>query len=251
MGAALGLGLQEGDVAISLGTSGTVFAVSPRPTSDASGAVAGFADATGRFLPLACTLNATKVTDTMVATPGTRAPTSSSSWRSSARRVRGGVVLLPYFDGERTPNLPDATGVAERPAFRHRSGAARARRVRRCGVRPPRRARRAARCGRPDRRRPSRRRGWRGAFRRVPAADRRPPPAAGRGAGAGRVRRPRRVRAGRRRPHRSRRRHRRARVGAFRRAGARPRCVRRRRGRSRGVPRRPVTHSFPESGATS
>ena len=65
MGAALGLGLAEGDVAISLGTSGTVFAVSARPTSDASGAVAGFADATGRFLPLACTLNATKVTDTM------------------------------------------------------------------------------------------------------------------------------------------------------------------------------------------
>ncbi|MEM8904567.1 MAG: FGGY family carbohydrate kinase, partial [Actinomycetota bacterium] len=63
MGAALGLGLQPGDVVMSLGTSGTVFAVSETPTADATGLVAGFADATGRFLPLVCTLNATKVTD--------------------------------------------------------------------------------------------------------------------------------------------------------------------------------------------
>ena len=63
MAAALGLGLQAGDVVISLGTSGTVYAVSERPTADATGAVAGFADATGRFLPLVCTLNATKVTE--------------------------------------------------------------------------------------------------------------------------------------------------------------------------------------------
>ncbi len=65
MGAALGLGLRAGDVAISLGTSGTVFAVSATATHDPSGAVAGFASATGSFLPLVCTLNATKVTDTV------------------------------------------------------------------------------------------------------------------------------------------------------------------------------------------
>ena len=59
MAAALGLALAPGDVAVSLGTSGTVYAVSARRTADPSGAVAGFADATGRYLPLVCTLNAT------------------------------------------------------------------------------------------------------------------------------------------------------------------------------------------------
>ena len=56
MAAALGLGLEPGDVAMSIGTSGTVFAVSDQPSADPSGAVAGFADANGRFLPLVCTL---------------------------------------------------------------------------------------------------------------------------------------------------------------------------------------------------
>jgi sugar (pentulose or hexulose) kinase len=57
--AALGIGAREGEVVVSLGASGTVFAISASPTRDASGLVAGFADATGRFLPLACTLNCT------------------------------------------------------------------------------------------------------------------------------------------------------------------------------------------------
>ena len=109
MGAALGLGLQEGDVAISLGTSGTVYAVSDAPTRDASGAVAGFADATGRFLPLACTLNATKVTDAMARLLG-RSRDELEQLALACAPGAGGVVLLPYFDGERTPNLPDATG---------------------------------------------------------------------------------------------------------------------------------------------
>ncbi len=61
MGAALGLGLDEGDVVVSLGTSGTAFAVVPDPPADASGQVAGFADGTGRFLPLVATLNAARV----------------------------------------------------------------------------------------------------------------------------------------------------------------------------------------------
>jgi len=63
MGRGGALALQPGDVAFSLGTSGTVYTVSESPTADATGAVAGFADATGRYLPLVCTLNATKVTD--------------------------------------------------------------------------------------------------------------------------------------------------------------------------------------------
>lgn len=107
MSAALGLGLAAGDIVISLGTSGVVYAVSEIPTADESGLVAGFADATGRFLPLACTLNATKVTDTVARWLGTDAV----GLGELAMRAEGPCpILVPYFDGERTPNLPDATG---------------------------------------------------------------------------------------------------------------------------------------------
>ncbi len=109
MGAALGLGLRAGDVAMSLGTSGTVFAVSDTATHDPSGAVAGFASATGNFLPLVCTLNATKVTDTVARWLGTD-PAGLAESALSAAADPGAVTLVPYFDGERTPNLPDATG---------------------------------------------------------------------------------------------------------------------------------------------
>ena len=109
MGAALGLGLRAGDVAISLGTSGTVFAVSDSATHDASGAVAGFASAAGSFLPLVCTLNATKVTDTVARWLGTDAP-GLADLALRAADDPGAATLVPYFDGERTPNLPDATG---------------------------------------------------------------------------------------------------------------------------------------------
>ena len=71
MGAALGLGIGPGDVVVSLGTSGTVFAVHDSPTCDASGVVAGFADATGHFLPLVCTLNAARVLDATARMLGT------------------------------------------------------------------------------------------------------------------------------------------------------------------------------------
>jgi xylulokinase len=108
-GAAMGLGLRAGDVAISLGTSGTVFAVSGTPTRDTSGAVAGFASATGSFLPLVCTLNATKVTDTVARWLGTDAP-GLADLALAAATDPGDALLVPYFDGERTPNLPDATG---------------------------------------------------------------------------------------------------------------------------------------------
>ncbi len=108
MGAALGLGLATGDAAISLGTSGTAFAVSATPTRDPSGAVAGFASASGDFLPLVCTLNATKVTDTVARWLGTDAPGLAALAMAAADDP--GPVLVPYFDGERTPNLPDATG---------------------------------------------------------------------------------------------------------------------------------------------
>ena len=110
MAAALGLGVEAGDVVVSLGTSGTVATVSERPTADPTGAVAGFADATGRFLPLVCTLNATKVTATIGRLFGLdfdQLDAIALSYPAGA----GGVTLLPYFDGERTPDRPTATGL--------------------------------------------------------------------------------------------------------------------------------------------
>jgi xylulokinase len=110
MAAALGLGLRPSDVAISVGTSGTVYAVSAQPTADASGAVAGFADATGRFLPLVCTLNATRVTDAFARVLGVdRVEFDRLALEAPAGAA--GLTLLPYLDGERTPNRPEATGV--------------------------------------------------------------------------------------------------------------------------------------------
>jgi xylulokinase len=109
MGAALGMGLEGGDVVISLGTSGTVFARSDRPTADPTGAVGGFADATGHFLPLACTLNATKVTDTFARVLSMDRAAFEAAALGEASGA-GGVVLVPYLDGERTPNRPDARG---------------------------------------------------------------------------------------------------------------------------------------------
>jgi xylulokinase len=110
MAAALALGLKPGDVAISLGTSGTVFTVAEHPAADASGAVAGFADATGRFLPLVCTLNATRVIDAFARLLGVDLE-GFGRLALEAPAGAGGLVLLPYLDGERTPNRPDATGV--------------------------------------------------------------------------------------------------------------------------------------------
>ncbi|MEQ7125041.1 xylulokinase [Actinopolymorpha sp. B11F2] len=109
MGAALGLGIGAGDVVVSLGTSGTVFAVHDRPTTDGSGIVAGFADATGRFLPLVCTLNAARVINATAAMLGTDIE-GFNRLALAAAPGAGGLVLLPYLDGERTPNLPDAAG---------------------------------------------------------------------------------------------------------------------------------------------
>ncbi len=109
MGAALGLGLAPGTAVISLGTSGTAYAVSAGPTADPTGHVAGFADASGGYLPLACTLNATKVTDTIGRLLGVTYE-QFDQLALAAQPGAGGVTLLPYFDGERTPDLPNATG---------------------------------------------------------------------------------------------------------------------------------------------
>lgn len=107
--AALGLGAGVGDVVLSIGTSGVVCAVSLVPSADPSGAVAGFADATGNFLPLVCTLNAARVLDATARMLGV-GHDSLSDLALAASPGAGGLVLVPYLEGERTPNLPDATG---------------------------------------------------------------------------------------------------------------------------------------------
>ncbi len=106
--AALGLGARDGDVVVSIGTSGTVFAVAVTPAHDPSGAVAGFADASGLFLPLVATLNAARVLDSIAGLLGV---THDELGELALRAEPGasGLVLQPYFEGERTPNLPDAT----------------------------------------------------------------------------------------------------------------------------------------------
>ncbi|MEI2650435.1 MAG: xylulokinase [Dermatophilaceae bacterium] len=108
-GAALGLAMVEGDVAVSIGTSGVVSAISAVPSHDASGLVSGFADATGRFLPLACTLNAARVGEATARILGVSLE-ELSHLALSAPAGCDGLVMVPYLEGERTPNLPEATG---------------------------------------------------------------------------------------------------------------------------------------------
>jgi xylulokinase len=110
MAAALALGLRPGDLALSFGTSGTAFVSSTEPSADPTGTVAGFADATGHYLPLACTMNATKVTDAVTRLLGVDVA-RFDELALEAPPGAGGLALVPYLDGERTPNRPDATGV--------------------------------------------------------------------------------------------------------------------------------------------
>ncbi len=110
MAAALGLSLGLGDVSVSIGTSGVAAMVSDKRPADHTGTVTGFADATGRFLPMATTLNAGRVLDFGCRLLGVD-HAGLSALALASRPGAGGVVLLPYFDGERTPNRPSATAV--------------------------------------------------------------------------------------------------------------------------------------------
>jgi xylulokinase len=107
-GAALGVQVEPGDVVVSIGTSGTAFARSPRPAADSSGAVNGFADAEGTFLPLVCTLNASRVLDATARLLGVDLAALSDLALSIPST--DGLVVVPYLEGERTPNKPDSTG---------------------------------------------------------------------------------------------------------------------------------------------
>lgn len=108
---AVGTGnVREGVVTASLGTSGTIYACSERPIVDPRGEIAAFCDATGRWLPLVCTMNVTVATGMVSRLFGLD---HEGMTRAAAQAPPGsdGLVLVPFFEGERTPNLPDATGV--------------------------------------------------------------------------------------------------------------------------------------------
>lgn len=109
MTAALGLAVKPGDTVVSLGTSGTIYGVTETGVRDATGAINGYADATGAFMPMVTTLNAAKVTDAMRRLLDVSHEVFAEL-ALSAPPGANGLVLVPYFDGERTPNLPNATG---------------------------------------------------------------------------------------------------------------------------------------------
>jgi xylulokinase len=109
MAAALGLGLAPGDAVVSLGAGGTVFAVHQEAVKDPTGTVTGFADATGRHLPLLHVRNAVRTLRATAELLGTDlAGLSELALRSTPGAY--GLVLLPYLEGERTPDLPHTAG---------------------------------------------------------------------------------------------------------------------------------------------
>jgi xylulokinase len=107
--AALGLGAEEADVIVSVGTSGVVAAVTANRVRDDSGFVAGFADGTGHYLPLVCTLNGARVLEAAAAMLRVDHD-ELSRLALAAPPGSDGLVLVPYLEGERTPNRPNATG---------------------------------------------------------------------------------------------------------------------------------------------
>ncbi len=109
---AIGTGnVSAGMVTASLGTSGTVYAFSDKPVVDEEkGEIAAFCDSTGNWLPLLCTMNVTVATELVKKTFGL----STEELNARATEVPAGskgLMLLPYFEGERVPNVPDGTGV--------------------------------------------------------------------------------------------------------------------------------------------
>jgi len=108
---AIGTGnVVPGVVTVSLGTSGTVFACSDKPVIDAQGNIAAFCSSTGGWLPLLCTMNCTVSTELMRNLFDVDIAKFEAQV-ASAPRGSDGVMTVPFFTGERTPNLPDARGV--------------------------------------------------------------------------------------------------------------------------------------------
>jgi len=120
--AALGLGADPGDCIVSLGTSGVVSAVGEVAPHDPEGIVAGFADATGRQLPLVCTLNGAPVLAAVARMLGVDFD-EMDRLALLAPPGAEGLSLVPYFEGERSPNLPGAAGALHGVTTRNMSPA--------------------------------------------------------------------------------------------------------------------------------
>ncbi len=111
MMAAIGTGcVQEGAMTVSMGTSGTLFAYSSQPVVDASGVLSGFCSSSGGYLPLMCTMNCTVATEKVRSLLGISLE-EMNCLAASSTLGSSGVVLLPYFNGERTPDYPHGRGV--------------------------------------------------------------------------------------------------------------------------------------------
>ncbi|MCM0621214.1 xylulokinase [Nocardioides bruguierae] len=108
-GAALGLSLATGDVLLSVGTSGVASTISSSPIADPTGTVTGFADAAGGFLPMVTTINAARILDLQAVWLGVDVH-ALADLALQAPPGANGVVLSPYYGGERSPNRPDAVG---------------------------------------------------------------------------------------------------------------------------------------------
>ncbi len=109
---AIGSGnVAPGALTVSLGTSGTLFGYSPTPVLDPSGEIAALCDSTGGWLPLACTMNVTVATEMVRNGLEMGSLEAFNEAVDAAPAGAGGLLLLPYLEGERLPNLPEATGV--------------------------------------------------------------------------------------------------------------------------------------------
>ncbi len=109
MAAALALDLKPGDVVVSIGTSGVASAITNKPVSDPSGSVTGFADTTSHFLPLVATINAARILELQSTLLGIDHD-ELARLALAAPSGANGLTVLPYYDGERTPSRPHATG---------------------------------------------------------------------------------------------------------------------------------------------
>jgi xylulokinase len=108
---AIGTGnTQPGVVTASFGTSGTIYACAEKPVIDPQGEIAAFCDSTNRWLPLLCTMNVTVATE-MVREDFELTHDQFAAQAAKAPVGSDGLLLLPYLEGERTPNVPDGTGV--------------------------------------------------------------------------------------------------------------------------------------------
>jgi xylulokinase len=108
---AIGTGnTRPGVITASFGTSGTIYGCAEKPVVDSRGEIAAFCDSTNRWLPLLCTMNVTVATE-MVRNDFKMAHDQFSNTASRAPAGCDGLFLLPYLEGERTPNVPEGTGV--------------------------------------------------------------------------------------------------------------------------------------------